>query len=81
MNRSLFLVLSLASVAAGLVIMTQSISWGSEAANAYLRTQGGGMDTSQFVVILQEHIELYRWMGAILALIGGFGLVRSLEVR
>ena len=40
MNRSLFLALSLASVAAGLVIMTQSISWGSEAANAYLRDAG-----------------------------------------
>jgi hypothetical protein len=60
----------------GLFVIVSSVTWGSEAANAYLRAQGGGMDGSQFMIIFQEYIEMYRWIGAILSIIGGFGFVK-----
>jgi len=56
------------------------VTWGQTAANSYLRSQGG-MDTAQFVVVLQEYINTYKWLGGILALIGGAGFVRTIELR
>ena len=81
MNRSLFMVISLVLFVVGLFVMVRSIPWGTQAANAYLSAQGGGMDTAQFVVFLQEYIDLYRWMGTILAAVGGLGVVRGVELR
>jgi hypothetical protein len=59
--------------------MVGSVRWGAAAANTYLVSQGGGMDSAQFMIVFQESINLYRWMGAILSLISGFGLVRAVE--
>ena len=81
MSRSLFMVISLALFVAGLFVMFGSVRWGSDAASAYLRSQGGGMDTAQFMIILQEYIDIYRWIGGILSIIGGLGLVRAIELR
>lgn len=81
MSRSLFMIASLVLFVAGLFVMFGSVRWGSEAANAYLRSQGGGMDTAQFTIILQEYISLYRWIGSILSVIGGLGFVKSVELR
>jgi hypothetical protein len=79
MKRSLFMALSLVLFVVGLAVMLGSVRWGAAAANTYLVSQGGGMDSAQFMVILQEYIEMYRWLGGILSLTGGFGLVRSVE--
>ena len=81
MSRSLFIIISLVLFATGLLVMFASVRWGSEAANAYLQSQGGGMDTAQFMIILQEYISLYRWMGSILSVIGGLGFVKATELK
>jgi len=79
MSRFWLTFISLVLFAAGLFVMFGSIRWGSAAANAYLLSQGGGMDTAQFMIILQEYIGLYRWMGGILSAIGGFGFIKAIE--
>lgn len=81
MSRSFFTILSLVLFLMGSFVLFSSAGWGSEAANAYLRSQGGGMDGEQFVIVFQEYISMYQWMGSILAVIGGFGLVRAVELR
>lgn len=81
MSRSLFSVVSLVLFAAGLFVIFNSVRWGSEAANAYLRSQGGGMDTNQFIIFLQEYINNYRWTGIILSIIGGLGFVKAIGLR
>ncbi|HSL45833.1 MAG TPA: hypothetical protein VK897_20535 [Anaerolineales bacterium] len=81
MTRSLFVVVSLVLFLFGLFVLFNSVSWGSEAANAYLRAQGGGMDGAQFMIVFQEHISMYRWIGIILSVIGGLGFVRAIELR
>jgi hypothetical protein len=80
MNKFWFMVISLILFVIGLFILFSSVPWGQAAANSYLRSQGG-MDTAQFVVVLQEYINTYRWMGGLLALIGGAGVVRTIELR
>lgn len=81
MSRYSFMVISLALFAVGLFIAFNSVGWGSGAANAYLRSQGGGMDTAQFTVVLQGYIDMYRWLGSILALTGGLGFAKAVELR
>jgi len=81
MSRFWLMVVSLVLFAAGLFVIFGSIRWGSEAANEYLQSQGGGMDSAQFMIILQEYINLYRWIGGILSVVGGFGFVKTVELR
>lgn len=50
MSKSSFMIISLVLFVVGLFAIFSSVSWGSEAANAYLRSQGGGMDGAQFML-------------------------------
>ncbi len=81
MMKISLLVISLALLVIGLLLLVGSVSRGVEAANAYLISHGGDMDTNQFMIIQQEYINTYQWIGGILSLIGGFGLVRAIEIR
>lgn len=81
MNRIPLLVISLVVFVVGLLFLFSSIRWGTEAANAYLGSHGGSMDTTQFVIILQENIHIYQWIGAILSLLGGLGALQALQLR
>lgn len=81
MSRSLFMITSLVLFVVGLLLVLSSVTWGREAANGYLLSQGGGMDTAQFVIVLQEYINTYRWIGGILAVISGLGFIKAIELR
>ena len=81
MSRSLFMVMSLILFVVGLFVIFSSVAWGSEAANAYLRSQGGSMDGAQFAIVFQQYINMYRWMGGILSVIGGLGVVKAIEFK
>jgi hypothetical protein len=81
MNRSWLSIVSLALFVIGLAVLFRSVPWGMDAANAFLRAQGGGMDANQFMIVVQESISVYRWIGGILAAIGGLGFVKSIELR
>ncbi len=81
MSRSLFTIVSLVLFVIGLFVLFNSVPWGSEGANAYLRAQGGGMDGAQFMIVFQEYINVYQWIGGILSLVSGFALVRALGYK
>jgi hypothetical protein len=75
------MIISLVLFIAGLFAVFMSVSWGHEAANGYLRAQGGSMDAAQFAIILQEYINTYRWIGGILSVISGLAFVKAIELR
>ena len=81
MSRRSFVVISLVLFFIGLFIVFNSVSWGDNAANAYLLSQGGSMDSSRFEVALQEYINMYRWIGSIVSLISGLGFIKAIEFR
>lgn len=81
MSRSSFMSFSLVLFVIGLIVIFSSVSLGSTTANTYLRSQGGSMDTAQFTIILEGYINMYRWFGSILSVIGGFGFVKAIELR
>jgi hypothetical protein len=73
--------ISLVLFAVGVFTLFSSVAWGQEAANSYLRSQGGGMDTAQFMIVLQEYINAFQWLGGILSFIGGLGFIRAIEFK
>ncbi|HEX2989752.1 MAG TPA: hypothetical protein VHO49_03685 [Anaerolineales bacterium] len=79
MNRNFASILALVVLAGGLLLMINSVGWGSQAANNYLLSQGGGMDSGQFMIVLQESIQTYRWVGMVLSFLSGFGFLRTME--
>ena len=81
MSRSLFATVSGVLFVVGLIVIFSSVGWGSGAANAYLRSHGGNMDASQFTLVLQEYFNMYMWVGGILAITGGLGFVKSIELK
>jgi TRAP-type C4-dicarboxylate transport system permease small subunit len=81
MSRSLFMIISLVLFIVGLFVIVGSVSWGHDAANAYLRSQGGSMDAAQFAIVFQENINTYRWIGGILSIISGLAFVKAIELR
>jgi hypothetical protein len=78
MNRNWLAVIALVLFLAGLLVVFGSVTLGSQAANAYLRAQGGGMDSAQFMIVFQEYIRIYSWIGAILSVAGGLGLLKTI---
>lgn len=77
MSRSSFVVSSIILFIIGLVIISESVHWGNNATSAFIASHGGSIDTSVFTIILQEYIDLYRWVGIILSIIGGMVLVKN----
>jgi hypothetical protein len=81
MSRSSFMVISLILFTLGLILIFGSISWGNKAAYDFITSQGGGIDTTQYTILLQEYINTYKWIGSILSIIGGLGLVKTIELK
>jgi hypothetical protein len=81
MSRSRFMIISLVLFVVGLFVMLGSVTWGHEAANGYLRAQGGSMDAAQFAIVLQEYINTYRWIGGLLSILSGLAFVKAIELR
>ncbi|HSK66006.1 MAG TPA: hypothetical protein VK888_03690 [Anaerolineales bacterium] len=80
MNRNFSSILALVVLAGGLVLIINSVGWGSQAANNHLLSQGGGMDSGQFMIVLQESIQTYRWVGVVLSFLGGYSFLRPMEI-
>jgi hypothetical protein len=81
MNRRLFVIVSLALFVIGLIVVSDSVSWGSAAASAFVNSHGGSIDTSVFTIVLRDSISVYRWTGSILSIIGGLGFVKIIELK
>ena len=81
MSRLPFVVISLILLLAGLILIFGSVNWGNTATSAFVASHGVSIDTSVFTIILQEYIDLYRWAGSILSIIGGFGFIKAIEFK
>jgi hypothetical protein len=80
MNRNFASILALVVLAGGLLLMINSVGWGSQSANNYLLSHGGGMDSGQFMIVMQESIQTYRWVGVVLSFLGSYSFLQSMEI-
>jgi hypothetical protein len=66
----------------GLIVIFNSVSLGYGTANAYFTSRGGGFTgPSEFPIVLEGYINIYRWIGSILSVISGLGFVKAIELR
>ena len=63
----------------GLFVLIQSTEIGNDTAGKFLSKNGGSMDTANFLIIKEGFINTYRYLGAILLLIGGLSVLRKWE--
>lgn len=78
MNEKVFIkVMSITIAMVGLWILLKSTLWGIDSANDYLRSVGGGMETSQFGSIQESFMASYRLLGSVLLGAGLFGFFQK----
>ncbi|WP_143089070.1 hypothetical protein [Paenibacillus sp. UNC496MF] len=66
------LIISAVIMINGYVQLNNSVVWGMDKANTYMREQmGGSMDTNQFNIMLQNFIDQLKWKGSILLSLSG----------
>ena len=66
------LVISAAVMIAGYVQLDNSVLWGTDRANSYMRERmGGHMATEQYNIMMRNFIDQLKWKGSILLSLSG----------
>lgn len=78
---SMILMIYVAIFAIGLLILIYSINLGSNELSSIMSDNGGGMDTETYLIYLQQCISKYKYLGSILSILGGFGVLKNLDVK
>jgi hypothetical protein len=63
----------------GIAILLGSIKLGSINMSGIMRINGGSMDTNVYLIYLEQSIIKFRFLGSILSLIGGLGVIRNIQ--
>ena len=80
-SQLLFRVVPLVVAGIGAWLLLQSPDMGLRAAGGILTRYGGGMNTDQFLLLVEGSIGAYRWLGAIMVGVGAYRFLRYLEYR
>ena len=64
---------------AGIIILMNSLNYGQNEMSGIMSTHGGGMDTNQYLIFLEQSINKYRSIGSILSILGGLGFIKVLK--
>lgn len=81
MKREYLKIIFGAVLVIGLLILLNSVSLGESAVSSIINRHGGSMDTGTYQIYLEQSIIKYRFIGSILALLGGLGLIKELALN
>ncbi len=65
----------------GLVILMNSIDLGNREISNIMKASGGSMDTNNYLIYLEQSIIKYRFLGSIIAIMGGLGLLITTNIK
>ena len=65
----------------GLIILMNSVNLGDHEMSGIMMANGGSMDTGKYLVYLEQAIAEYRFMGSILLILGGLGVLLTTNTR
>ena len=65
----------------GLIILLNCINFSDQEITNILNANGGGMDTNKYLIYLEQCITKYRFLGSILSLLGGIGVLMTVNKR
>lgn len=64
----------------GIIILMQSTNLGNNEAMSIMNAQGG-MDTNIYAIYLEQSITKYRFIGAIVSILGGLGILKNIKTE
>lgn len=65
----------------GLIILMNSIDLGNREISNIMKASGGSMDTNNYLIYLEQSIAKYRFLGSIIAIMGGLGLLTTTNIK
>lgn len=65
----------------GSIILINSINLGDYQMSGIMAANGGSMDTGKYLVYLEQAIAGFRFMGSILLILGGLGVLLTTNTR
>lgn len=63
----------------GLLILLSSIKLGTINTSMIMRSNGDIMDTNVYLIYLEQSITKFRFIGSILSLLGGLGVIKYIQ--
>lgn len=61
----------------GIIILLNSITLSQNNITHIMAANGGSMDTNIYLIYLEQSISTYKFLGIVLMLIGGFGVIMN----
>lgn len=65
----------------GIIILMNSIKLADSEMTNIMKTNGGNMDTSSYLIYLEQSIIKFRTVGCILSVLGGLGVLINTRIR
>ncbi|MVX65572.1 hypothetical protein GKZ28_17975 [Clostridium chromiireducens] len=65
----------------GLVILMFSINLGDYEVANIMQSNDGSFDANAYLIYLQQSITKYRFIGSILSVLGGLGILKSIDTK
>jgi len=65
----------------GFIILMSSINLGDHEMSNIMKAHGGNMDTNKYLIYLEQSIIKYRALGSILSLLGGIGILTTINSK
>ncbi len=74
-NKNLILALLGAIFIIGIAILIGSTELGANNMSGIMQMNGGSMDTNIYLIYLEQSIIKFRFLGSILSMLGGLGII------
>lgn len=65
----------------GIIILMNSVGYGSHEMSNIMKANGGSMDTNTYLIYLEQSIIKYRFVGSILSILGGIGVLITTNIK
>ncbi|GFZ30008.1 hypothetical protein CSC2_05340 [Clostridium zeae] len=73
--------ISVAVFVVGIIILMSSINLADAEMANIMKSHGGSMDTSYYLIYLEQSIIKYRTLGCILSILGGLGVLINTRIK
>jgi len=79
-NKNLILALFGAIFIIGIAILIGSTELGANNMSGIMQMNGGSMDTNIYLIYLEQSIIKFRFLGSILSMLGGLGIISLISI-
>jgi hypothetical protein len=62
-------------------LQMNSVGYGSHEMSSIMKANGGSMDANTYLIYLEQSIIKYRFVGSILSILGGIGVLITTNIK